>query len=367
MSDTFRGNTDNLRANAAASRRIPPAQLLLGRTLEGDWGVVRRVGKEARGTGGCFSHGYIVRSSSGEEAFLKALDITKPFGGGDLMEHLQAMTAAFLHECDLCERCRDERMSRVVRILGHGIHYTDPDDRLSAVPFIVFELGEGDVRSRLDAADRLDLAWGLRTLHQVAVGIRQLHSRGIAHQDLKPSNAVVFPEVGAKVADLGCASTAQGGTAPRDHLNVAGALAYAPPELLYGHLDPDWRKRRLGCDLYLLGSMVVFVFTGVSMTALLAEKLDPNHIWHKWGDSYAKVRPYVRDAFDLALETLERHVPTALREDVMAIVGQLCDPDPELRGHPAERIGHHNRYSLERYVSTLNELARKAELNLIRD
>jgi hypothetical protein len=36
---------------------------------------------------------------------------------------------------------------------------------------------------------------------------------------------------------------------------------------------PDWKARRLGCDLYLLGSMIVYLFTGHGMTPLLVRHL----------------------------------------------------------------------------------------------
>ena len=56
----------------------------------------------------------------------------------------------------------------------------------STVQYIVFELADGDVRSVISAADDLDVAWAIRSLHHMAVGLAQLHRTGIAHQDVKP-------------------------------------------------------------------------------------------------------------------------------------------------------------------------------------
>src|SRR5262249_27237780 len=117
----------------------------------------------------------------------------------------------------------------------------------------------GDVRKYLDVAARFDSAWVLRSLHHVATGLRQLHSAGIAHQDVKPSNVLVFDAKISKVADLGRASS-QGESPPHEDHHIAGDPEYAPPELCYHHVVPDWNQRRLGCDAYLLGSMVVFFF-----------------------------------------------------------------------------------------------------------
>ena len=347
-----------------AKASISPAAQLLGCTLERGWRVVQRIETAAKSTGGAFSQSYVVESDRRAKAFLKALDLKKAISmANDVVQALQQMTTAFAFEREVCEKCRRERLSNVVSILDHGQFVVDQNDPVSVVPYIIFELGKGDIRSEMAAMDRFDLAWILRTLHQVAVGMKQLHSRDIAHQDLKPSNVVVISKALSKIADLGCASV-KGATCPRDDLAVAGALPYAPPEQLYNHVDPDWSRRRLGCDLYLLGNLVVFFFTGVSMTSLLAEEVEPTHRWSVTRESYKTALPYVRDAFGRAVERFADDVPDIVRADLTLIVRQLCDPDPNLRGHPANRLS--NRFSLERYVSIFDTLTRKAELNLLR-
>jgi hypothetical protein len=40
-------------------------------------------------------------------------------------------------------------------------------------------------------------------------------------------------------------------------------------------------------------------------------------------------------------------------ENYRAIVSQLCEPDPLIRGHPLNRMGAQDRYSLNRYISML--------------
>ena len=72
------------------------------------------------------------------------------------------------------------------------------------------------------------------------------------------------------------------------------------------------------------------------------------------------------DAFGLAIEDFREAVSADIRDDLETNVRQLCDPDLEFRGHPRARIGIGNRYSLERYVSSFNLLARRAELGMLR-
>jgi eukaryotic-like serine/threonine-protein kinase len=45
------------------------------------------------------------------------------------------------------------------------------------------------------------------------------------------------------------------------------------------------------------------------------------------------------------------------------LIERLCDPDLSQRGHP-RGIGRGNQYSLERYVSQLDLLAKRLELKI---
>jgi serine/threonine protein kinase len=271
-----------------------PASKLAGVKLNGGWIVGALIPRSPSSTGGHFSHAYHVRSGDGTEAFLKALDYTAALKSPDPARALEALTTAYNFERDLLARCA--RMDRIVKAITHGSVEVEG----YPVQYLIFELADGDVRSFMAASHRIDLAWILRTLHQVATGLWQLHRSGIAHQDLKPSNILVFNASSSKLADLGRAACADQ-QSPHDNLNCAGDLSYAPPELLYGHIPTDWRQRRLGCDAYLLGSMLAFFFTGLNMNALILGQLHEDHSWAKWHGTFEDVLPYVRDAFSRAI------------------------------------------------------------------
>jgi serine/threonine protein kinase len=188
-----------------------------------------------------------------------------------------------------------------------------------------------------------------------------LHSANIAHQDVKPSNILVFEEKVSKIADLGSASQ-KGTSSPRDDRDCAGDPAYAPPELLYGYRDPDWSNRRLGCDAYLLGSMIVFMFTGLNASSLLLSNMATDHHPKNWNGTYPEVLPYLKDAFGLGLESFATSISSEpFRTELKTLVGYLCEPDLARRGHPQNRIGHAARFSLERFLSKLDLLALRAE------
>jgi serine/threonine protein kinase len=346
------------------SRSVPvaPAKLLSGLDLPGGWKVIKPLSSLPGSTGGCFSVGYIVQDEAGDEAFMKALDYSAALNSPDPARMLQAMTEAYNFERDILARCRG--MSRIVTAIADGSVTVNVSGTPEVVQYLILEKADGDARSYLNASASFDMAWALRALHHVATGLRQMHQREIAHQDLKPSNVLVFGKSSSKIGDVGRAWH-KGSVSPHDGTACAGDPAYAPLELLYGYVDPDSNARRMGCDCYLLGSMVLFFFTNVAATPAILAKMLPSHHPTRWHDGYARVLPFVRDAFDRVTIEFTNSLSSDLRKDLPTIFRQLCDPDPKLRGHPADRASIGNSYSLLRYEGKFNTLAAKAELKLI--
>lgn len=336
-------------------------------SLDGNWRVLSKVPTNSANTGANFSVGYIVANPSGRRGFLKAFDFYQALRINQSSTNLlQDLLVAFNYEKDILAACGDNNLDRVVVAIDNGqipagkLHPDIP------VPYLIFDLADdGDVRNRLNVANQFELAFCLRSLHHCAVGISQLHSIQVAHQDLKPSNVLVYAENNCKIADLG-SSSVLGSQSPRDIYDIAGDHAYAPPELLYSYISSDWRTRRLACDLYLLGNLGVFFFTKVSIGALWQKSIDPSHLPRTWGHSYQDVMPYVRDAHERAFQQFESCVPNGVRARLLEAIRQLCDPDPSLRGHPKSRQFRGNSYSLERYVTLFDLLARSAELQMKR-
>ena len=185
---------------------------------------------------------------------------------------MEWMTSAYNFEADLLATC--SRMDRVVRALDRGEITIEGAEIVPAVAYLIFEEADGDIRSALDElGSSFDYAWACRMLHHAATGLWQMHGAEMAHQDVKPSNVLTFGRGLSKLGDLGRASL-RGATAPHDELDCAGDHTYAPPELLYRQVSPDWRARRQACDLYLLGSLTLFVFSGATMTAAILTFLD---------------------------------------------------------------------------------------------
>jgi eukaryotic-like serine/threonine-protein kinase len=345
---------------------------LLGHKLTDDWVPFERLDRHPAQTGASFSTGYLAKNASGSQAFLKAIDLVDALSepDGNVLLSIKALTDAFHFERELCYRCRDRRLDRVVHPIAYGETRVDPKVAFSNVFYIVFEKAEGDIRSQMKTLEKLDLAWAMRSLHQIAIGLSQLHSAGIAHQDLKPSNVLVFPSNVSKIADLGRASL-RNTDSPYDNDGIAGDRRYAPPELLYGHLPNDWPERRFGCDFYLLGGMATFLFTHCTINGLLysrlSEEYKPSELGGPYAESFAKALPYVLDAFEKSLVEVERSFPHALnldlRSELLATIRDLCHPDPAQRGRETNpSTGGVPRFDLRRFVTKFDVLARKLEL-----
>jgi serine/threonine protein kinase len=349
--------------NKPNERDFCAAEYLEGVELPNGWKVLHRL---SNSTGGNFGVSYEVERKQGgkiQRAFLKALNLRRIAKEDNFARALERHLQAFNFERDTLHLCRNHRMRRIATLLDAGEHRLP--NNILPVCYIVFELADaGDVRKYLATYKKFDLAWTLRTLHQIAVGLQQLHTHGIAHQDVKPSNVLIFRAFGAKVSDLGCADVQERPSqSPRGTERFAGDPSYAPPELLYNEISLDWKVRRFGCDLYLLGSMTVFFFTGgVSMTGLLKSKIDSQHAAANWPHDYRLVLPYVRAAFEEALETIQTEISESVRSEIIELLRILCDPDPKRRGYVY--LGA-RQYNLERCISRLDWLASKAEYDVL--
>jgi serine/threonine protein kinase len=339
-----------------------PSKQLEGLVLNGGWTVGPLLPKKAQATGGNFCQCYTVRSASGHEAFLKALDFFHAFGESPTVtEVIERITVLYNFERDLLEECSRQNMDRVVKAVASGTVQVEKGNPFAQVPYLIFEKADLDVRAHLDDPKlESSLAWKLRSLHHVATGLKQLHGAEISHQDLKPSNVLVFyvSEVltVSKVADLGRASRF-GHASPFDSQSWAGDLNYAPPEVRYSYFDPEWWNRRISADLYMLGGLLSFIFTRTTSIATLFHAL-PIQFWpSNWGGTFEEVLPYLVNAFDVAADEFSAILPAKLRPDLMPVYLHLCHPDPNRRVFKDVRM---NRNALEKYLSRFDLLATRA-------
>ncbi len=339
-----------------------PADSLINMDLGNGWTVVEKITKKPNSTGGAFSVGYKVKNVNGDEAFLKALDFSGAFNEPDPPSALSKLTELYLFERDLLAKCRDKKLDRIMTPILDGKVTVQGFGPLGQVFYLIFELASGDIRGALQDFSKLDLLWSLTSLHNVAVGLNQLHKIEVAHQDVKPSN-VLFVNSGSKLSDLGRACD-KNRISHNDSITVAPDLTYAPVDLYYPNTGVTGFEKRVLTDLYLLGSLFFFHFSGISAAHALQSKLRGSRVTNH---SFTHDLPYLQHAFDETLSELRHSIETVagpFTPEILLMAKQLCEPDPTKRGDQGWRGSKVPMYNLQRYISKLDAICKRVEIGL---
>lgn len=351
---------------------------LTGQTLKGkktgsDWEVIESLTAPISiRAAPSQSHVYSVRNvASGEIAFLKVADIDM-FGSDESM--LVRLKAVLMHhefEAHVSDHCRGNNMDHVCLAIDHGEAMIEVDGTREAVFYLIFEMADGDIRDQIFTAAQWTVQRKFQLLHQVAVGLSQLHAVKVSHNDMKPPNVLAYAGE-HKVADLGQA-TKEDKVAPHDWTAIVGDPRYAPPEALYTtDGEPGTRlianRLRQSGDLYLLGSLVYFLFSGRMMTPAVLERMYSVHLPATvdggWRGTYEEVKPFWRAAFTeeidefRELNSQQNAIEPKILEQLITILTQLCEADPEARGNPLDRVrGLGMTFSLQRFIAAFERLS----------
>lgn len=337
-----------------------PAEKLVGLTLLDFWVVEKNILHDAGDEGQSRSCFYRAVSADGRAAFVKAFDFRHEDMHGDI-DRLEHMVREFANERRVHELCTKNSLSRVTTIYGSGKVTVDG----FPVNFLVCEYADGSMRElQPPGCPTIPPHERLIGLRQVASALAQLHSVGVAHQDVKPSNAVHFNRDQLKISDLGSSSCTALDAPPHDDLSYAGQPGYAPYELLYNDTATTWYKRRVGCDLFLLGNLVFTSFVGHSLSYIVMHGISPNLRYTESTHDYQEVLPdLVAAHFELVPAFLSATAPACIAEDLITMVLAMCHPDPARRGHPKNLLSSKAQFSVERFVGKLDSLARRARVD----
>lgn len=334
---------------------------LVGIVTKSGWQFIERMIPGEHHTGGSFSTGYIVKRGS-EFAFAKALDLAEAFSddGNDIISALKLRVDIIEFERFLLQKCRDSHLSNVVKLLEcESIQF---DNYKDTVFYFIFEKAAGDIRNYISESDtsQIDSIFKLIILHDVATGINQLHQIGIAHQDLKPSNVLVYGnKEKVKITDLG-RSSSKDKPFIYDNMPVPGDRTYAPLDLLFGYKWGSDFSVKYAMDLYGLGSLMLFLFCGYHMTPRILQVAGI----FSFEDLYSQVKPVIQNAlvkiteeFRIALVDSGFHGDNIIKMTEM--LKYLCSADPEKRGEYHTVTKH--SFGLQRYITEFDLLIRRAQ------
>jgi hypothetical protein len=159
-----------------------------------------------------------------------------------------------------------EEEARAAGTLAHPAIVTVHDvGREGDVPYVVFELVEGETLERRLDRGRLPVRRALEVAAEMAAGLAAAHARGILHNDLKPSNVVLTTDGRVKILDFGLAGLrmppATGPEARTAEILTPATLGtpgYLAPERLHG-AAPDPRS-----DIFSLGAVLYQMLSGAA-------------------------------------------------------------------------------------------------------
>jgi serine/threonine protein kinase len=237
------------------------------------------------------------------------------------------------------------RCDRVVDLLDEGrlsLNLAHPPSG-GTIPviteFAILELAAGSLAQLLLHGPSFSWPDRLRLYRDVVKGVHQMHLQKVVHRDIKADNTLVFDNtVGAKVADLGRAHDTA--TAPRfiveAYLSGRGDLRFAPLEFLWLQGTQDPHEQALA-DIYLLGSLLFEVGTGVGLTSMITRQplqlvrsnasLPEDERLRDW---QAQV-PWLREVAKPQHAVFAQEVPSVIRQRSVDLLRLLTDPDPQRR------------------------------------
>ena len=338
---------------------------LEGRTLKSGWHVVRKIEPRDNRQKGKFSVCYLVEKD-GQQRFMKVMDINEHIHrlgpNEDQADAFKHVLDQYTYERDVCNYCKDKHLTNVTVVLYAGNESLD-EQIFVPMYYLIFEKADGDIIDALSDSERLDFAWQLRSLHAVAVGLQQLHTAGITHEDIKPSNILTFDKKKTtKVGDLGC-STCETIHGPFEDQFFPGDHNYAPPEREYNYHIADLRLSKKLTDCYLLASLITFYITGLSLNALIMQYMPESHRPNNYHGLFEDLKDYLDFAFGKALERIKEDIEIEeLKDLIIGVIHQLGNPNPLNRCRESKHQLQSTQSEIEKAISALNYASTRAEI-----
>ena len=226
----------------------------------------------------------------------------------------------------------------VISVFDTGV---DGGDR-----FIVMELVEGPtLRELLDTEGRLAPEQAAEIASGLASALEFAHQHDVVHRDVKPSNVLLPPDGGVKLADMGIARLLSP-EALTATLSVRGTARYISPEQARGdRVDGRADLYSLGCVLFEMltgrtpfeGDLAALSYAHTQTTAPRARSVQPSvpaavdELVAAMLEKDPAARPQTGEDVRRSLEAALRHAPAAQTAAVEPVA-----PEPTAR-LPASR------------------------------
>lgn len=203
--------------------------------------------------------------------------------------------ARFDFECRILEGLSHPN---VLKLIGAG--EVETTFRMSAVPFLVTDLMQGNLRGRVDHGGPLSAQELQEVAIQICDGFAHVHAQGVIHRDIKPDNFLLHNGQ-VKIADFGFAKTVTDEGDARFYRSdisgfdeAIGPQAFMSPELhRYAKNKSVTVDQR--SDLFQIGANFWYLLTGNPPVGLIDVADDPTGgIWFPVIEKCIRSRPELR-------------------------------------------------------------------------
>jgi hypothetical protein len=117
--------------------------------------------------------------------------------------------------------------------------------------------------------------------------------------------------------------------------------------------------------------MIYFLITGRMLTPEVIRHLPPEQRPQddasEFDGTFSDVLPYWREAFGRVLVGFRDKLPVDAKgnlsqagEALLCALVELAEPNPALRGHPHNRVGHNDPLGVQQYITLFDSLRRRA-------
>ena len=175
-----------------------------------------------------------------------------------------------LIEASVLRRLNDEHPSAEIDELvrAHVVRYVDqlPNE---SFPFLVTEYLSGQPVNQVYDRKPLGERYAIQQVLALLRTLKLIHSRGVIHRDISPSNILTEGERGMVLIDFGTSIVLNGEMSLRSSQSgrIVFKRGYSAPELLQGNSDAR-------CDVFSVGATMFYLLTGRSPADFMRSSAD---------------------------------------------------------------------------------------------